>query len=267
MKLQLTYPVAPAIINQDFNDRRMIKFYEDNGIQFLGHNGIDFMAKHGQPIYASHDGEAFYEVDTKQGHGVVLRTLEKYEYGSIECFFKTIYWHLIDTTKDTSYPKIVESYTDKSKPGLRVKRGDIIGYADSTGLSTGDHLHFGLKPVMFIGGAYINLEDNNGYYGAIDPKPYLFGYPSPELKIEPFTKTMMYGERSTDVKRLQKFLVELGYGDFTPTGFYGPLTRLAVFDFQQENIDLSPYERYLLRGKICGEKTIKALNSIISNSN
>ena len=132
MKLQLTYPVSPAVINQDFNDRRMMKFYEDNGIKFLGHNGIDFMAKHGQPIYASHDGEAYYEIDTKQGHGVVLRTFEKYEYENMECYFKTIYWHLIDTTKDTTYPKIVEDYTDKTKPGLKVKRGDIIGYANPT---------------------------------------------------------------------------------------------------------------------------------------
>jgi len=191
MKLQLTYPTSPFIINQDFGDRRMIKYYEDNGIQFLGHNGLDLMAKHGQPIYASHDGEAYYEIDTKQGHGVVIRTFEKYEYEDTEFYYKTIYWHLIDTTKDTTYPKIVEDYTDKTKPGLKVKKGDIIGYADSTGLSTGDHLHFGLKPVANMNGAYFNVLDNNGYYGAIDPKPYFIGYPQENMKTEPFLSNMM----------------------------------------------------------------------------
>ena len=56
------------------------------------------------------------------------------------------------------------------KVGDRVKVGDLIGWADNTGVSTGDHLHYEVKPVDELGN---NVLRGNGFFGAIDPLPYL----------------------------------------------------------------------------------------------
>lgn len=169
MKLQLYYPHKPLQFNQYFGqiDPKYI------GLGMIGHNGIDFGARHGDPVYAAHDGVASYQVDGSAGHGVVIRTNEPFDYNGGTAYMKTIYWHLCDSAKEPQYKSPVEGVTE-----LSVKVGDIIGYADNTGLSTGDHLHFGLK-AMLQGepdGTWYNLQQNNGYFGAIDPLPYFNNY-------------------------------------------------------------------------------------------
>ncbi len=168
MKLKLDYPVTPVFFNQKFGNKATV--YTNEGL--LGHNGIDFSAKHGQPVYASHDGQASFQIDAGGGHGVVLITNEQFEYQEGQSFFKTIYWHLCDGLKE---PKFQSPIADKT--GLvSVKRGDLLGYADSTGVSSGDHLHFGLKPVTpgENPGNWDNVSQANGYFGAIDPMPYFY---------------------------------------------------------------------------------------------
>lgn len=163
MKLTLTLPVTPFKINQGFGVNYAT--YHQFGLQ--GHNGLDLQAYHGQPVYASHDGMVITEIDSKQGHGVVLVSEQKYDYLDGEAYYKTIYWHLADPVKEPQYQSPV-------KDNQHVKRGDLIGYADNTGFSTGDHLHFGLKP-MTVGESILvtsNIEQANGYQGAIDPTPY-----------------------------------------------------------------------------------------------
>lgn len=129
-----------------------------------GHNGLDYVASHGTPIRACHDGVVTYAgQDSAEGWGVRIITHDTYDYKEKDVYFETLYWHLI--------PDI------PVKAGHKVKSGDIIGYADNTGMSTGSHLHFGLKPKMkTTGGTYYNVEQNNGHYGAIDPRPYFNGY-------------------------------------------------------------------------------------------
>lgn len=164
MKLILSLPVIPFHLNQGFGVNYVT--YKQFGLQ--GHNGLDLEAYHGQPVYASHDGTVIIEVDDDQGHGVVLVSDQMYDYNGSLAYFKTIYWHLCDPVKEPSYPYPV-------KTNQKVKRGDLIGYADNTGFSTGNHLHFGLKP-MAMGESVLttmNIEQNNGYMGAIDPTPYL----------------------------------------------------------------------------------------------
>lgn len=146
MKLTLSYPIQPVFITQRFGDTTFLEWYKAHGIVFKGHNGIDFMAYHGQPIYAAHDGTAYYEVDGSQGHGVVLITNQQYDYGSEQVYFKTIYWHMIDSAKEPVFKSPIEGHPYPND-GIVVKKGDLLGYANTTGLSSGDHLHFGLKPV------------------------------------------------------------------------------------------------------------------------
>jgi len=125
-------------------------WYRDNGINIDGHNGYDFKCYRGEPVAhcAEWSGIAKTEIDNRGGIGV--RVINK------EIGFSVLYWHLLKVN-----PAIYD--------GKEVKFGDLIGYGDSTGFSTGDHVHFGLKQVNSRGNT---INNNNGYYGAIDPTPY-----------------------------------------------------------------------------------------------
>ena len=166
MKLSLSFPVNPVKYNQLFGVKSPT--YTTEGM--LGHNGIDFTAHHGQPVYAAHDGLASFQIDSGGGHGVVIITNDQFDWQDGQAYFKTIYWHLADGLKE---PQLASQYQDKTG-FIPIKKGDLVGYADNTGQSTGDHLHFGLKPVAKSEnwGTWANLAQTNGYYGAIDPMPY-----------------------------------------------------------------------------------------------
>ena len=93
------------------------------------HQGVDLAANAGTPIVASRGGtvtiasysnSAGYYVTSNHGDG-----------------FSSIYMHM------TNY--VVSS-------GQKVNQGQTIGYVGSTGISTGNHLHFGIAQ----NGAYVN---------------------------------------------------------------------------------------------------------------
>lgn len=88
-----------------------------SGVEF--HKGIDIATRYGKEVLATADGlviDASYHsqdgnlVRIDHGHGLV-----------------TAYCHLSKIT---------------AKYGMRVKRGDVIGYVGDTGRSTGSHLHY-----------------------------------------------------------------------------------------------------------------------------
>ena len=166
-KLRLYYPTHPWSVGQAFGN--VMPIYTNLGLK--GHNGLDCYAPDGVPVRAAHDGiVTFTGEDGSGGLGVVIRTDEQYDYGADKSYFKTISWH-------------IKPNTFKVKPGDKVKAGDIIALADNTGLSTGSHLHFGLKPVFNGDGEWnwLNREQNNGYAGAIDPVPYFTGINAKDL--------------------------------------------------------------------------------------
>jgi len=83
------------------------------------HAGLDFAAHIGTPVYATGDGKIkLAGRDGGYGNAVII----SHGYG-----YETLYAHM---------SKI------KARRGQSVKRGDIIGYVGSTGLSTGPHLHY-----------------------------------------------------------------------------------------------------------------------------
>ena len=87
------------------------------------HTGIDFTARPGTPIYATGDGVvrvAGRNAEGFSGYGVVV--VIDHGYG-----FRTLYAHMKSTNV---------------RPGQHVKRGEKIGEVGSTGLSTGNHLHY-----------------------------------------------------------------------------------------------------------------------------
>jgi murein DD-endopeptidase MepM/ murein hydrolase activator NlpD len=68
------------------------------------------------------------------------------------------YGHL----KKSAYPEIPFNLKNRN---YRIAQGEAIGWVDSTGFSTGHHLHLGLYQYK----NFVKLNTNNGYQGAIDP--------------------------------------------------------------------------------------------------
>ena len=94
------------------------------------HNGIDMACPAGTPIYATRAGTVTRTAYQASGAG---------NYVSINHLdgFSSIYMHM------THY--VVSQ-------GQTVSQGQLIGYVGNTGISTGDHLHFGIS----YAGTYVN---------------------------------------------------------------------------------------------------------------
>jgi len=109
-------------------------------------------------IYASQDGKVVeIETEPERGLGIGIITTDKYyldTYG--DHYIKYRNWHL---------------KTVNVTMGQIVKIGDLLGLADSTGLSSGPHNHFEIKPIEWrIDGSYYNVFQNNGFFGSISPE-------------------------------------------------------------------------------------------------
>lgn len=126
-----------------------------------GHTGLDIYAKRGMPIYASEDGFVHeVSLELERGLGLDVVTHGRYDMNEHGVHYaKYRNWHLLSVSVVL---------------GQSVKKGDILGYADSTGLSSGDHDHFELKPVeKDLSGNWYNVYQYNGYFGNIDPEPFI----------------------------------------------------------------------------------------------
>ncbi len=93
------------------------------------HAGIDFAASWGSPVYAATDGRVSF-AGWHGGHGNYVRL----DHGG---GIGTGYGHM---------SRIAVG------PGMAVRRGQVIGYVGSTGLSTGPHLHY----EMYRGGQVVD---------------------------------------------------------------------------------------------------------------
>ena len=120
-KLLLAIPAIQPVSNKDLNRiasgfgmrlHPILKIYRP-------HNGLDFTAPVGVPIYATADGRVDKaEFNGGFGNHVII----KHGYG-----FETVYGHMVRI---------------KARAGESVKRGEVIGYVGSTGLSSGPHCHY-----------------------------------------------------------------------------------------------------------------------------
>lgn len=123
------FPVGPP------NAERYYKFrgFLPVGIEHLGEdwNGIgggntDF----GDFVYAAADGVVFYSGHYNAGWGTVIRILHNYGTAEAPLYCETLYAH------------VASSWV---KPGLRMKRGDIIGTIGSAEGKYHAHLHLELR--------------------------------------------------------------------------------------------------------------------------
>ena len=91
--------------------------------RYRAHLGVDLGGRTGTPVYAAADGRVVY-AGRLGGYGNVIKI--RHRDG-----FLTLYAHL-------------HKFRRGIKRGKYVKKGQVIGYIGSTGMSTGPHLHFGL---------------------------------------------------------------------------------------------------------------------------
>jgi murein DD-endopeptidase MepM/ murein hydrolase activator NlpD len=108
------------------------------------HAGMDFAANTGTEIYATGDGVVERADDMAQGYGnhVVI----DHGFG-----YKTLYGHMSKMSVTV---------------GQKVKRGQVIGYVGSTGLSTAPHVHY----EVLKNGERINPI--NFFYNDLSPAEY-----------------------------------------------------------------------------------------------
>jgi murein DD-endopeptidase MepM/ murein hydrolase activator NlpD len=110
------------------------------------HHGIDFAAKLGTPVRAIAEGKILFAGWKKGGYGRLIEVEHDGNYSSR-------YAHL-------------QRLANGIRSGVKVLKGQIIGFVGSTGLSTGPHLHF-------------EVNHNNEY---LDPLNF---DPPAEYRIEP----------------------------------------------------------------------------------
>jgi murein DD-endopeptidase MepM/ murein hydrolase activator NlpD len=108
------------------------------------HPGMDFSAPQGTEIYSTGDGVVEAADARAQGYG--NHVVVNHGYG-----YRTLYGHMLRFAV---------------RRGQKVKRGQLIGYVGSTGLSTGPHVHY----EVIKGGKKVNPI--NFYYNDLTPEQY-----------------------------------------------------------------------------------------------
>ncbi len=126
--------------------------YADLGLK--GHNGLDLATgPSGKSCYAVYDG--YVERDgnvNDKGYGLLARLY-------------------IPTSADTELEVVYAHLQEVVKTGP-VKAGDWIGVCDNSGMSTGPHLHIGVRLRVRQGSGWQVLNHDNGYLGYMDPRQF-----------------------------------------------------------------------------------------------
>jgi murein DD-endopeptidase MepM/ murein hydrolase activator NlpD len=116
----LKTPLTFRRISSLFNMRRFHPILHKT----KGHYGVDYAATQGTPVWAAADGKVLM-AGYSGGAGNLIVLLHR---GGIT----SEYMHLF-------------RFASGLRRGQNVKQQQVIGYVGSTGLSTGPHLHYGLK--------------------------------------------------------------------------------------------------------------------------
>jgi|GEM_PF-2896236 len=124
---------------QDILDPALRGRYKEYGV--VAHDGTDFAATIGTPIYPLDAGTVIL-ADENGDYGTTM--VIQHEWG------RSYYGHLSEFKKQL---------------GDSVYKDDVIALSGNSGLSTGAHLHLGVK---------LNKNDNeNGFFGKVDPSTLL----------------------------------------------------------------------------------------------
>jgi hypothetical protein len=152
-RLYLFWPTDYATISQRFGANPEI--YGKWGLP--GHEGVDIRAPMNSKVYACADGEVFFVEHDPGAHAYGKQVRIDHGNG-----YKTVYGHLAAVSVSV---------------GQQVKAKELIGRADSTGNSTGSHLHLTLKKIGATERGETNFRGD-----IIDPTPFLV-YPHQEEEV------------------------------------------------------------------------------------
>lgn len=168
---------------QEFDDPRYREQYAKFGLK--GHNGLDYATPSGTRIIAPHDGKIIEATFDSQGYGIYLKIENSIE-GSVLAHLREF----------------------RVGVGDGIKEGELVGYSDNSGNSTGPHLHWGYYRFP--------RDRKNGFAGFIDQTPYIgTGKPNLDLQAE-LDKTRK--ERDDNHDDRMALYEELGFeGDFNRT--------------------------------------------------
>jgi murein DD-endopeptidase MepM/ murein hydrolase activator NlpD len=152
MDLQLALPLRRAA--EDMRITQPFGVNPDAHAQFgmRGHNGLDLDAEDGELVVAIDEGEVVEVRFDAAGYGVTVKLSHPWgesRYGHGQRYSVPIEFEL----------------------GHIVSQGERIFLADSTGNSTGTHLHLGLRIRQDDGS--LDYSNTNGFWGYEDPLPYL----------------------------------------------------------------------------------------------
>ncbi len=113
----LRAPVSAPRITSNFSYKRLHPILKIR----RPHLGVDYGAPRGTPVMATGEGKVI-RASRKGGYGktIIIRHGQRY---------RTLYGHL-------------SGYAKGIRKGKWVKKGQVIGYVGTTGLSTGPHLHY-----------------------------------------------------------------------------------------------------------------------------
>lgn len=143
MNIRLWLPVPPGTpVTQTFGENPQV--YARWG--YAGHNGIDYGVPHKTLVTAAADGKVSKLAYEAGGYGNYIAL----DHGGYLTYYAHLHRALVHV-------------------GQQVKAGEVIAESDSTGFSTGPHLHFALK---------IPSLDNPGYKAYHNPWPYFAAMPA-----------------------------------------------------------------------------------------
>jgi murein DD-endopeptidase MepM/ murein hydrolase activator NlpD len=125
--MMLRYPVAYTRISSGFSYRRFHPILR----RYRPHLGVDFAAPRGTPVRATANGTVML-AGWKRGMGRMVRV--RHRRG-----LETFYGHLSRIASGV-------------RSGAHIQQGQVIGYVGSTGLATGNHLHYAVR----VGGRFVN---------------------------------------------------------------------------------------------------------------
>jgi len=147
-----------------------------------GHNGEDWKTWNGEPLYFPVDADTEWwsksEVDSHGGKGVDIYSSKPIYFKELppQCgkmakaewaqnggylYVKFRFWHL----KDIAVADARRPSPEVPTKAPNVKFGQLIGWCDSTGQSSGHHLHWSMKVCH---NNSMTIDADNGYYGAVD---------------------------------------------------------------------------------------------------